>query len=147
MTVLAALDLAGIAASARELERGGTSYAIETLRETRSAHPGSRIFFVLGTDQFAEIASWREPQAIVTEFELIVAGRPGSAFDEALAALPPFVHQAHREGRIVPAPIDPVDLSSTVIRAKVRAGEPIAGLVTPRVGQYIEKYGLYRPGG
>ena len=147
MTVLGTLEEPGVAASFRELARGGVSYAIDTLREIRLDHPDFRIFFILGTDQFAEIGGWREPQAIVSEFELIVVGRPGAEFKDAAGRLPGYVAQAIREGRVMPAPMDPVELSSTAIRSKVRAGEPISGLVSPRVEQYIHTYGLYRPGG
>jgi nicotinate-nucleotide adenylyltransferase len=147
MTVLATLGEARIRASFQELARGGISYAIETLRETRAALPDARIFFILGTDQFAEIATWREPRAIVEEFDLIVARRPGTSFDETLGTLPGYVTEAVRGGRIQLAAMDPVDLSSTEIRSRVSAGQPISQLVTPSVEDYIHTYGLYRPGG
>ena len=147
MTVLATLGEPRLAASFRDLARGGVSYTIETLRETRGQHPESRVFFILGTDQFAEIASWREPKAIVEEFELIVVGRPGHSFDGPSGRLPDFAASALRAGRIHQATMDPIDLSSTSIRAMVRAGEPVAGLVGPLVDQYIQRYGLYRSGG
>jgi nicotinate-nucleotide adenylyltransferase len=147
MCVLATMGEPRLGASFRELARGGTSFAIDTLREARLEHPASRIFFVLGTDQFAEIASWRDPRAIVEEFELIVVGRPGTDFEGAVRALPEYVGRALGEGRISPQIMEPVDLSSTGIRERIFAGEPIAGLVSPRVQQYIEMYGLYRPGG
>lgn len=144
MTVLAVLGEDRLAASPLELDRGGVSYAIDTLREARRAAPESRIFFVLGTDQFAEIGSWREPGAIVGDFDLIVLERPGTSFEEASRGLPGFVEEAARAGRIHPAAIDPVDVSSTMIRNQVRAGEPIADRVPPRVEQYIHAHGLYR---
>ncbi len=147
MTVLATLGEPGLAASFSDLARGGVSYTIETLREARALRPDARIFFVLGTDQFAELASWREPQAIVREFELIVVGRPGNDFEGLAARGPAYVGESLRAGRIRHAAMEPIDLSSTTIRARARAGEPLTGLVSPRVAQYIESYGLYRSGG
>ena len=147
MTVLATKAEAGLRASFVELARGGTSYAIDTLREVRRERPDDRIFFILGTDQFAEIASWREPQSIVDAFELIVVARPGNDFERAVGALPGFVNAALKSGRILEARMDPVDVSSTAIREKARAGRSLEGLVAPEVAQYIETYGLYRPGG
>lgn len=144
MTVLAASGETRISASLLELERGGLSYAIETLREARRAFPESRIFFILGTDQFAEIGSWREPEAIVGEFDLIVVGRPGVSFEEAVRIAPPFVGAASSAGRIHEAALEPIDLSSTSIRTRVRGGMSIAGLVAPPVEEYIHQYGLYR---
>jgi nicotinate-nucleotide adenylyltransferase len=144
MTVLAAEQETGIAASPLELTRGGVSYAIDTLREARRANPESRIFFVLGTDQFAEIGSWREPGAIVGDFDLIVVERPGTSFKDAGHGLPDFVDRAVKSGRIHHAPIPPLDVSSTLIRERVRTGRPIAGLVSPSVDRYIRTHGLYR---
>jgi len=147
MTVLATLGRPGLAASHRELGRGGVSYAIETLREVRSDLPDARIFFILGTDQFMDIASWRHPQAIVGEFELIVLARPGWTFGAAWDSQPAFVKAAHDAGRIHRTDLEPIDLSATKIRELVRAGEPITGLVDPDVEHYIDRYGLYRTGG
>ena len=147
MAVLATLPENGLAASFRELVRGGVSYTIETLREAAAAEPGVQVSFILGTDQFAELASWREPRAIVEEFGLIVVGRPGTDYTRAAAGLPGFVTQAIGDGRIREASMEPLALSSTAIRAKASGGEPLRGLVAPEVAQYIERYGLYRSGG
>ena len=147
MTALAALDEPGLAASDRELVRGGISYAIDTLREIRAARPESRIFFVLGSDQFAEVPTWREPDAIVREFELIVVRRSGSNLGESIGQAPFCVREARDAGRIRDGAMEPIDLSSTAIRARVRAGQPIEDLVNPRVAQYIDRYELYRSGG
>jgi nicotinate-nucleotide adenylyltransferase len=147
MTALTCLGEAGLRASFKELARGGVSYTIDTLREVRSESPDARIFFVLGTDQLAEIATWREPQAIVEEFELIVVRRPGTDFESTAASLPAYASAALRQGRILYAAMDPLDLSSSQIRSRVRAGKPVSNLVTPQVERYIQQYGLYSPGG
>ena len=147
MTVLATLEETSFATSFLELLRGGVSYTIDTLREAATAEPGSRILFILGTDQFAELASWREPQAIVEEFGLIVVRRPGTDFRAAADRMPGFVGEAIAKGRVVEAPMEPFPLSATEIRAKVSRSESIEGLVAPHVAQYIQQYGLYRPGG
>ena len=147
MTVLATLPEVGLTVSWRELVRGGVSYTIDTLREARAASPGTAIVFVLGTDQFAEIATWREPRAIVEEFGLIVVGRPGTGFRAAVAALPDWAAGAVRDGRIREAAMEPVDLSATEVRGRVASGRSIAGLVAEGVSQYIDRYELYRSGG
>lgn len=147
MTVLATQPETGLSASHLELARGGTSYTIDTLRQARAASPGASIVFILGTDQFAELAGWREPREIVQEFGLLVVGRPGNGFHAAVAALPGWVAEAVRSGRIEEAAMEPVVLSATEIRARVAAGRSISGLVAETVSQYIERYELYRSGG
>ena len=147
MTVLATLPETGLGASFRELARGGISYTIETLREAREALPGTEIHFILGTDQLAEMAGWREPEAIAEEFRLIVVIRPGASLESAIAALPRWAGTALREGRLVAGAMEPVDVSSTEIRRRVREGKPISGLVSALVEQYIDRYELYRLGG
>ena len=73
--------------------------------------------------------------------------RPGTGFEQAVGSLPGYVAEAVRGGRIRAAAMDPVDLSSTEIRSKIGAGLSISTLVSPPVAQYIQRYGLYRPGG
>lgn len=147
MTVLATLQEEAARASFLELERGGVSYTIDTLLDVRASSPGADVVFVLGTDQFAEMAGWREPRRIVEEFGLVVVDRPGNGFEEALGRLPDFVAAAASRGRVLRAEMEPVELSSTRIRRRVSLGESISGLVTPAVAQYIDRYGLYRSGG
>jgi nicotinate-nucleotide adenylyltransferase len=147
MTVLATLEEDRVRASFLELERGGLSFTIDTLRARAAMSESDRIVFVLGTDQFAEMASWREPRPIVEEFGLIVVTRPGNGFSDALGRLPGWASDARASGRIREAVMDPVDVSSTTIRERIAGGLGISGLVAPAVSQYIERYGLYRSGG
>ena len=147
MTVLATLPEDRVCASFLELARGGLSYTIDTLRARAARAGADRIVFVLGTDQFAEMASWREPRPIVEEFGLIVVTRPGSGFADALGRLPAWAADARAAGRIREAVMDPVDVSSTTIRERIAGGLGTSGLVAPAVSQYIERYGLYRSGG
>lgn len=146
MTVLATFGELGLFASDRDLVRGGVSYAIATLREARAEWPEARIFFILGSDQYREIPGWREPQAIVSEFELIVIGRPRNGSEDRLPPMPDWALQAHQEGRIHEGAMEPIDLSATAIREKRAAGESIEGLVSPAVAEYIDRYELYLPG-
>jgi nicotinate-nucleotide adenylyltransferase len=147
-----------LVASPIEIEAGGTSYSIVTLAEIGALHPGARIFFILGADAFRDIETWREWRRVLAACRFIVTTRPGSRMAEARDALAEEyrsgvfeVRPAARLGeavldafRIFLTPIDAVDVSSTEVRALVRAGRPLRGLVPAAVEGYIREHGLYR---
>lgn len=145
-------------ASPLEIRAGGTSYSIRTLRRIRRLHPRARVFFIVGTDAFLEIETWKEWRSVLDESLFIVMTRPGVSLAKARRA--PGAAYAGRiravgrvervredwfsAYRIFLFPIDALDVSATEIRGRVRAGRPIAGLVPARVDRYIREHGLYR---
>lgn len=146
-----------LVASPIEIEAGGTSYSIVTLNKVGALHPGARIFFILGADAFRDIETWREWRRVLEGCRFIVTTRPGSRLTKARDALAGEyrsgvleVRPSTRLGeavleafRIFLAPIDAVDVSSTEIRARVRSGRPLRGLVPVLVEGYIREHGLY----
>lgn len=114
-----------------ELRREGPSYTVDTLRELRARYPAASLFFLLGTDQFRELHTWREPEEIAQLARLVVLSRGGS---EAGAGSE-FPHQYLQVTRI--------DVSATEIRARVAAGKPIRYLVPKGVEEVIGREGLY----
>ena len=147
-----------LVASPIEIEAGGTSYSIVTLDAIRRRHPGAAIFFLLGVDAFLEIKTWREWRRVLERCRFIVMTRPGRRLSAARGALDIGFRDAFFEvtpgtrldegvltaHRIFLAPIAALDISSTDIRARVRAGRPIRGLVPASVAAYIAERGLYR---
>ncbi len=146
------------AASDIELLNDGPSYTSATLRalHARGLSP-LQIYFVLGADAFADIASWNEYPAVLDLSNFVVVSRPGYTLEEAARRLPGI------EPRITRAPLpeenDPPetapevriylvnaatpDVSSTMVRARIAAGLSLAGLVAPAVERYIERHALY----
>ena len=118
-----------------ELRRGGTSYTCETLAHFRKA-AGGKLFFIIGADNVPEIPSWREPRRILELAVLAVAGRPGFG----LPVLPP----AYR-GKMVPLPVDPADISSTVVRQRLAAGRDVSAWVPKPALDLILEKGWYGP--
>ena len=121
--------------SASEVERGGTSYTVDTVRAFAERDPDADLALILGGDSLAAFASWREPRAILALARLVVYGRPGAD----LGAVPPWV--AERVTR-VDGPL--VDLSSTELRDRIRAGRTVRYLVPDAVRAEIAARGLYR---
>lgn len=134
----------GVAVSALECDRDGPSYTVDTLRALHAAHPATTFTLILGADVARTLPAWREPRELLGLAELAVALRPGSAPEQvqgALAALSERRAAAHRV-RFLTMP--PLEISSSLVRARVARGEPIAQLVGARVARYIAAHLLYR---
>ncbi|MBM3885552.1 MAG: nicotinate (nicotinamide) nucleotide adenylyltransferase [Gemmatimonadetes bacterium] len=119
-----------------ETERGGLSFAVDTVRALQAAEPGAEFCFFLGADAAATLHRWREPAVLASLCRIIVCTRG----EESLAlpdGTPPVERLATRR----------FDLSATEVRARVRAGLPVRGWVTDAVAAYIAACGLYRVGG
>ena len=108
-----------------EVRLDDNPYTVDFLREADLDRP----YFVLGGDEWESFASWKEPDEVRRLARIAVGGRPG--FE------PP-------EGDVEVLRIDQRPISSSEIRARVAAGEPIGGLVPAEVAREIERVGLYR---
>jgi nicotinate-nucleotide adenylyltransferase len=143
------------AASDAELTRPGPSFTIETLRRWHADgwHP-SQLFFIIGTDAFAEIATWREYPAVLEAANFAVLTRPGTTLDASIARAPDLKPRVRRSGDRTPGPHGTSiflveartrDVSSTQVRARLAAGGSIADLVPAPVARHIAVNHLYRP--
>jgi nicotinate-nucleotide adenylyltransferase len=123
-----------------EAERSGTSYTVDTLEELHTRSPDTELYLILGGDVAAGLAGWREPERVLSLATIAVTGRPGtsrSAVNETLAGL-----KAGQCARFFTMPT--IGVSSTMIRRRVRTGQPIKYLVPDAVSRYIETHRLYR---
>lgn len=139
MTVLAAASDPRFQASRVEIDRKGPTYTVDTMAMLRDFYgPDARLFFVAGVDAVLTLGTWHRAGGLAALTEVIAVPRPG--FDAA-ALRPgddwPPVHLATTTE---------VDVSSTEIRRRVRAGLPIDGMVPADVARYVEEHGLYRVG-
>jgi nicotinate-nucleotide adenylyltransferase len=128
-----------LSVSALEIERAGPSYTVDTLTELHTQTPDNELFLIVGGDVAAGLPRWREPERVLSLATLAVAKRRGTArtvVDEALAAIPGGERaRFFRMAR--------VGISSTEIRRRVRAGQPIRYLVRDQVADYIHEHHLY----
>jgi nicotinate-nucleotide adenylyltransferase len=118
-----------------ELRRRGVSYTLDTVRELNAAEPGTAWFLILGQDQYATLHTWRDWRELVELVTLAIANRP-----DAEPTVNP--HIARVPHQMVTLPM--MNVSSTEVRRRVAAGEPIADLVPDAVASYIERRRLYR---
>ena len=145
MAVLAAAGRPGWSASRIELDRNGPSYTYDTLVElAQTITVGSQFFFILGADAFAEIATWSRYPAVLDLAHFVVVSRPGITLDSLRDRVPSaFDRPSSAPTRVILLESLTPDISSTDIRRRVRAGEPLDGLVPDPVAAYIRQHRLY----
>ncbi|MGI6765641.1 MAG: nicotinate-nucleotide adenylyltransferase [Lentihominibacter sp.] len=140
-----------ITASRYELDREGVSYTYLTLRylqkfydDISASHNDEpvRLYFICGTDSFLKIENWMEAEEMLTRYSFIVGNRPGYRHDELADCMS---HLKERYGtEVIRINNRQLDISSTLIRDRLAAGEGIDDLVPEAVERYIRDNGLYR---
>jgi nicotinate-nucleotide adenylyltransferase len=123
-----------------ELQREGPSYTVDTLQILKDHASSNDLFLILGGDIAAGLPRWHEPERVLELATVAVAKRRGTAreaVEEALAGL-----KGGERARFFEMP--GIGISSTMVRHRVRCGQPIRYFVPDGVKQYIETHGLYR---
>jgi len=123
-----------------EVERPGTSYTVDTLEELNSNAPDSELYLIVGGDVAAGLPLWRQPERVLALATPAVAKRRGTARQKVEQALSGLAGGGEAEYFEMPR----IGISSTMIRRRVRAGEPITYLTPEPVADYIERHNLYR---
>ena len=137
-----------------ELRDAAQSYTSDTLRRFHTdGFSSAELFFIVGADAFADIATWNNYPELLDLAHFAVVSRPGVAVADLPARMPSLASRmrspdvtALRSPTALIFLIDrpTSDVSSTAIRQAKARGESIAGLVTPYVQQHIEQHALYQ---
>ena len=140
-----------------EVQRGGPSYSIDSLREIRRQNRQRQdtqrqdrqsLVLILGADAFNGFANWKSPEEILEIAHLVVCGRPGFEIDTA-------VFGGHRvencgefaksqAGGILALTVDAIDCSSSGVRRALEMGNTPRQYLTSKVADYIDEHNLYR---
>lgn len=147
-------EYADMVVDPRELDRGGPSYMIDTLRSLNSDYQDESICLVIGMDAFFGIAQWRQWKQLFELCHLVVTTRPG--FDQALileqvgAENYPFLAEKMTQdietlkqgnaGKILLQPVPLLDISSTEIRTRLLKGEDISQLMPDEAHQKLRGF-------
>ena len=123
-----------------EIERGGLSYTVDTLRQLKEELPDAVLFFLMGADAVQDCRNWREPREIFSLATPLVVRRAGEA-ELDLATLESFCAENKRP-RLIEMP--PVDVSSSEVRRRAAAGKSLDDLVPHSVADYIASQKLYQ---
>jgi nicotinate-nucleotide adenylyltransferase len=123
-----------------EIERGGFSYTVDTLRQIHTELPDAELFFMIGADALRDVPQWKEPDEIFRLATPLVVHRAGQA-PPNLATLKPICPSDHQP-ELVDMPAMPE--SSSEIRRRIAAGNAVDNIVPAAVSQYIRERGIYR---
>jgi len=136
-----------------ELRRDGPSYTYDTLSALHAEGlTPLQIFFIIGADAFAEIATWHRYPAVLDAAHFAVVTRPGITLESLRGRVPaladrmvePSALADSSQSRVVLIESSTPDVSSTDIRSRAARAEPLDGLVTLSVAAYIAQHSLYR---
>jgi nicotinate-nucleotide adenylyltransferase len=116
----------------QEFHRGGVSYTVDTARDYAKRFPGAELFWLIGADNVAGLPQWRAPAELARLVQFAVIPRPGEA---DVAAPEPFRAQQLRGF--------PFGVSSSQIRARVKARRRVDHLLPPGVAEVIHNNRLY----
>jgi nicotinate-nucleotide adenylyltransferase len=122
-----------------ELDRGGLSYTVDTLRQLREELPEATLFFLIGSDAIREVPRWKEPREIFRLATPLVVHRAGEPDPD----LPPLRSLCTDETQPQVVEMQPVDISSSEIRRRLGVNEPIDDFVPRAVAAYVATHGLY----
>jgi nicotinate-nucleotide adenylyltransferase len=123
------------AVSELEIQRGGVSYTIDTLRQLKQRGE-DKLFLLIGMDNLLEFHTWKSPEQILQLATVVVMTRPGFR----AADVPPEM-----KDRVTICPVPEIDIASREIRLRVREGKSIRYLVSDAVAEYVRQHNLYLP--
>jgi nicotinate-nucleotide adenylyltransferase len=122
-----------------ELDRDGPSYTVDTLEMLNLQAPTNEHVLIVGSDIAVGLPRWRNPERVLELATIAIANRQGTARASVEAALGEL--EGGERSKFFQMP--PVGISSTMVRHRVRAGQPIRYFVPDRVAEYIERHSLY----
>lgn len=137
MTELSVAGDPRLSADRIEVQRGGTSYTVDTLEALNEREPGTKWYLIIGRDLLDELGKWKDSRRLPDLVEVVVVTR-GLPSPERPAPRLPF------GGECTFVPVPAMEISSTTIRRRVAEGKSIRYWVVPAVEAYIADNGLYR---
>lgn len=139
MTMLGTAPNDHFSVSRIEIDRGGPTYTLDTIRMVRSFFgDAAELFFITGADAVMQILTWKDPEALLEEAHFIAATRPTYDITK--------LEGSGVDGKVTMMEIPALEISSSDIRQRVRSGRPIRYLVPREVGAYIAERRLYLDG-
>lgn len=134
MTVIATAENPQFSVSRIDIDRGGPTYTVDTLRDLSALDADTDLFFITGADALAQLLTWRDSEELFSLAHFVGVTRPGHQLTDA--GLP--------AGGVSLVEVPALAISSTECRARVAKGDPIWYMVPDGVVRYIDKRELYR---
>lgn len=138
---LADLKEGGLSLSRYEIEKNFVSYTYDSLKALKKIYRDSKLYFIVGTDAFLSIPSWKRGEDLLKNNAFIVGTRPGWREEELSEAIVRYSENYASE--IIAIKNRRLDISATEIRNRINRKLPIDHMVMPSVAEYIKEKGLY----
>lgn len=132
----------GVLVSDMEIARGGRSYTFETVTLLREQYPDDELIFILGSDMLLSFHTWKNPDVILEKVKICAVTRDGEISEKMLGEYAEK-HFPGKKERFIICDFEPIEISSTEIREKVKNGLSVEGLVDAQVMEYIKEKELY----
>ena len=132
-----------LAVSRLEIDRGGASFTVDTLKELDARHPEHELIFIVGGDMAVSLPTWKEPRTVLELATLGVAERSGATRRDITERLTAEYGDDVTD-RLTFFDMPRMDISSSEVRRRVAAGRTIRYLVPDAVADHIAEHGLYR---
>ena len=147
MVALATVAFEQFRSSTIEVDALERRYTVETLDAMKRLYPGAELLFIIGTDMYQEIETWKNFRQLFDLAHLVIVNRPGFPFREDVAPFQileskPPVDLPKKTG-VFYLPFVEQNISSTEIRDELKRGEPVSQWLPPQVRSYIERHKLY----
>jgi nicotinate-nucleotide adenylyltransferase len=126
--------------STLEIERGGPSFTVDTLRALHGSREGDDLTFIVGGDMASSLPSWQEPEAVLELARIAVAEREEHRRHEIAERVASLRGAAEQ---VVFFSMPRLDISSSDIRRRIAEGRPVRWLMPGEVCDEIERRGLY----
>lgn len=115
-----------------ELKRAETSYTIDTVNELHQRYPDYSFYWIIGADRINDLMHWKDIYTLATKIGFIGLARPG--YELNLYELPPLIHS-----QVTMVTMPPIDISSSMIRARLQEGQSVQFLVPDAVNEFLKR--------
>jgi nicotinate-nucleotide adenylyltransferase len=148
MVALATVSIDRFRSSTIEVDALERRYTVETLESMKQAYPGAELLFIVGTDMYQEIETWKNFRRLFELAHLVIVNRPGFPFRDEIAPYQIInenqtVTKLPQEPAVFYLPFVQQPISSSAIREDRKRGERVSQWLPPDVWSYIEKNKLY----
>uniref|UniRef100_UPI004057B1AD nicotinate-nucleotide adenylyltransferase n=1 Tax=Acetatifactor sp. TaxID=1872090 RepID=UPI004057B1AD len=141
MATLAIADEAQMKCLDIEIKRSGYTYSYETLEQLRQEYPDNEFYFIFGADCLFSIENWKCPERIFSNCKIIAAVRNGASSEEMNLKIKELKEKFQAE--IILLPFPNLEISSTVLRERIRTGKSVKYFIPDSVIDYISENHFY----
>lgn len=128
--------------SSIELKRIGKSYTIDTIKKIKALYPDDELYFIIGSDSLLDLTTWKDFESLVTNINFLICGRPENTEESIIRKIEELTKKYNSNIIYIKGPL--VEISSTLIRDRIKDEKSFKYLVPEKVENYIYENNLYK---